>query len=88
MTLLYALPVAIALGIGLGFVLANWIWHRQEERRREEALEPFHEPIEPLSAEANDNDSLWIRLGETNAVRAAAVLRENASPKPLPDAAE
>ena len=87
MTLLYALPIATVLGIGLGYVIARWIWRRQEEQRREEALEPFLEPIEPLPV--NDNTDTWIPLGDAanNAVRAAAILRENSTP-PLSEAAE
>jgi hypothetical protein len=84
------LPYAIFLGgclasAGLGVLLANWLWRRREERLREEAMEPFCEPIEII-----DVPRPWISLGDAanNAVRAAAILRENATPQPLSEAAE
>jgi hypothetical protein len=85
MVLPFAIFIAGCLvSVGIGFVIANWIWRRQEERRREEALEPFLEPIELV-----DVPRPWISLGDAanNAVRAAAVLREN-STTTLPNAAE
>lgn len=89
------LPYAIFLGgciasAGLGVLLANWIWRRREERRREEALEPFLEPIEPdhVGTFTNIRVPVNVVIARPTVADIARVLRDNSTPQSLSEAAE
>jgi hypothetical protein len=77
-----------AISARLGVLIANRLWRRREVRLREEALEPFLEPIPTVEVPRP-----WISLGDAansvvGAARAAQILRENTSSQPVKEAAE
>lgn len=89
------LPYAIFFGgclvsAGLGVLAANWIWRRQEERRREEAMEPFLDPIEPdhIGTFTNIRVPVNAIVARPTVTDYARVLRENSTPQSLSEAAE
>jgi hypothetical protein len=75
---------------GIGVLAANWLWRRREERLREEALEPFLEPIEPDHVGTFTNIRVPVNAVVRRPIVAdiARVLRENSTPEPLSKAAE
>lgn len=74
----------------LSFPIAAWIDRRAEALSEAREYDDFVSALpDPTPAPlANDNTDTWIRLGDTDIVRAAAVLKRETTPPPQQQAAE